>query len=330
VFTAVLLLSLTAAPPELRKATQALDDFRYDEALKLLPEEGSIQNYDRAELMEWFSTNALALLNLKKEAEATRRFLQLFSFAPDWKLPDQYGPRVQTLVAKARADAEGKGVVTVRFEGGLLRTTADALGLASALAVSWRVKGGEVERALLKLKPEQPPPWPRGVAVEAWARVVGLSGSTLATWASEAEPAHLEPLTVQVSGGETTKPAPPSEGLRAPGFIGLGALAGALVAAGLGTGFAIGSQGAQNALAGVTRDLEGRITSLTQRDAFALDARARSDGTAAGVFFTLAAVLAAGGGSLLLLDRLTAAPAPGGVTLLVTFDATFAVTRGAP
>ncbi|MFT3711905.1 MAG: hypothetical protein QM817_30055 [Archangium sp.] len=315
-FTAVLLLTLTAAPPELRKATQALDDFRYDEALKLLPQEGAIQNYERAELTEWFSTSALALLNLKRENEATRRFLQLFSFAPEWVLPDQYGPRVQTLVAKTRADAARNGVVSVRFEGGLLRTTSDSLGLASALAVSWRVKDGVVERALLELKPAQQPPWPRGTAVEAWARVVGLSGSTLATWGSENEPVHLEPMTVQVSGREAPV-ATSGTGLRAPGFIGLGALGGAAVSAVLGIGFALGSQDAQRALGGVTRDMDGRITSLTQRDAFALDARARSDATAAGVLFTVAGVLAAGGVGLLLFDRLTVVPTPGGVAMVL-------------
>ncbi|MFO0595784.1 MAG: hypothetical protein U0228_10780 [Myxococcaceae bacterium] len=322
----LLALSLSAAPPSLHAATQALDDLKYDEALAQLPPEDQISGYSREELIEWFSTRALALLSLKKEAEATTTFERLFAFAPEWVLPDLFGPRVQTLVSQIRAQAARNGVVSVRFEGGFLKTTRDKFGLAQALLVSWRTEDGKVSLKSLEPLEQQSPPWPRGQKLDVWATVVGFSNSTLVAWGSPNAPTQIQPVTVKVDDG-VVKAGPQPAGLGGLAFAGIGALGGAAVAASLGVGFAVGSHAAEQALVGVTRDSNGRITSLSQRDAFALDEQAKGSATASGVFFAISGVLAAGGVALVVVDRVTAAPAPGGATVGLSFDATFVPTK---
>lgn len=319
-FPLLLALTLTAAPPSLQEATVALDELKYDEALKLLPPEAEVKGFTRDELISWFSTRALALLNLKRDDEAKATFNRLFVFAPDWKLPDHYGPRVQTLVGSSKAEADGHGLVTLTLSGGTLKVTKDKLGVATGLEIFWKVDGGAIEQRSVPLA-DTPAPWPTGKRVEAWARVVGMGGSSLVDWGSEASPQRIEaPVSV-------ARAAPAQVGLGAPAFIGLGALVGAAAAAVAGTAFAVSSQDAEKAFAVVTRDAEGRITSLTQRQALALDNRSRSDATAAGIFFTVAAGLAATGTGLILFDRISATPSPGGIAFTVPLDATFAVTE---
>lgn len=317
----MLMCVLGAAPERLHEATRALDDLQYQAALDKLPTDNTLSHWERTELMEWFSTRALALLGLKRDAEAKETFRKLFSFAPEWVLPEQYGPRVRTFVAAARSEAVRAGTVSLRFEGGLLRATRDSFGFAKELKLSWREPQGPVQEATLPFAESQPAPWPRDKKVEVWGRALGLEGSTLYEWGSEPAPLRIEPLqvmTVEVDG------PPPARGLGTLGVLGLVAGAAGLAAGAVGTGFALGSRDAERALAGATRDSAGRITSLTQRDAFALDARVSGDaGVATGLFISSAVLVAAGAG-LVLFDRLKVTPAAGGAVLTVPLDSTFA------
>lgn len=318
---------LGAAPERLHEATRALDDLQYQAALDKLPAEDTIKQWDRVELTSWFSTRALALLGLKREAEAGQTFRRLFSFAPDWVLPEQYGPRVLTFVSAARAAAVRAGTVSLRFEGGLVRATRDAPGFSRQLELSWREPDGAVQRVALPFAESQPAPWPRDKRVEVWGRVLGLQGSTLYEWGSEPAPLRIEPLQVMTVEVKSTAPSPL---LGTLGAVGLAAGAAGLLALGLGTGFAVASQDAQRALAGASRDSAGRITSLTQREAFALDARVSGDAGVAAALFVSAGVLAAAGAGLVLFERLRVTPAAGGAVLTVPLDASFAFAGVSP
>lgn len=318
--TLLVLGVLGAAPEQLHQATAALEDLQYQAAFDKLPPQASISAWSRLELAEYFSTRALALLGLKRDPEAIESFRSLFSFAPEWVLPDQYGPRVRTVVSSARADTVKRGVVSLRFESGLLRTTQDAANFARQLVVSFREPKGAVKVVKLPFVDSQPAPWPRDKSVEVWGQVLGLEGSTLYEWGSEPAPLRIEALQVMTFEVKTT--APP--GLGTGGVVGIALGAAGLIAGGLGTGFALGSQAAQRALAGATRDSDGRITSLTQRDAFALDARVAGDAGVATALFISSSVLVAAGVGLVVFDRIKVTPAAGGALLTVPLDSNFA------
>lgn len=307
-------MTVLVAPPTVGQAAQALDDFKYDEALRLLPPEAELSECTRDELIRYFSTRALALTNLKRDQEATAAFTRLFSFAPEWTLPDQYGPRVQTMVGQVKANLEGKEA-RLQFTAGVLKATADAAGLVTGVTVSWKVQGGAVETKRFPVG-DVAAPWPGDKPVQAWARLTGLNNSTLLTWGSEAAPNNFVPMVTQA-------PVQASAGLGPAAFAGMGALAGAVGAAVVGTVFAVSSQDAQKALAVVTRDADGRITSLTQKQAYALDQRASGDATAASVFFVVGVGLAAAGAGLIIYDRASVSPTGTGVALSVPLDATF-------
>lgn len=313
---------LAAAPERLHEATRALDDLQYQAALDKVPPESAISGWRKEEVLEAYSTRALALLGLKRDQEAKQVFQRLFSIAPDWVLPDQFGPRVRTFVSSARAEAVRSGALSVRFEGGLLRVTRDSFGLGKELEVSWRAPAGAWQSAKVPLDDRQPPPWPREQRLEVWGRVLGLEGSTLFEWASENAPIRLEPQAVVTVEGGAARP------LGTPGIIGIGAGVAGVIAAAIGTGFALDSQVAERAQATALRDEQGRITSLTQRQAFELDARVRADVGAATALFIAGGVLVAGGAGLLIFDRVRVTPAAGGAVLTVPLDATFAIAGG--
>ncbi len=322
--TLLVLAVLGAAPEQLHQATAALEDLQYQAAFNKLPPQASISAWSREELAEWFSTRALALLGLKRDAEAIESFRSLFSFAPDWVLPDQYGPRVRTVVSSVRAETVKSGVVSLRFESGLLRTTKDAANFARQVVVSFREPKGAVKVVKLPFVDSQPAPWPREKSVEVWGQVLGLEGSTLYEWGSEPAPLRIQALQVMTYEVKTPAQPPSSPGLGALGVVGIAVGAAGLVAGGLGTGFALGSQDAQRALAGASRDSDGRITSLTQRDAFALDARVAGDAGGATALFISSGVLVAAGVGLVVFDRMRVTPAAGGALLTVPLDSNFA------
>jgi hypothetical protein len=143
-------------------------------------------------------------------------------------------------------------------------------------------------------------------------------------WASENAPIRLEPqAVVTVDGGTGPKP------LGTFGMIGIGAGAVGLISAAVAIGFAVDSQVSEQAQAAATRDDQGRITSITQRQAFEFDQRVRLDVGASTAFFVASGLLVAGGATLLVFDRVRVTPAPGGAVLTVPFDATFAIAGGA-
>lgn len=310
-------LSLAASPAErLAEAEQALDALEYERALAVLPATEAITGFTVEQVTALFSTRALSLASLKRDEEAAEAFRQLFAVAPDWKLPEQYGPRMRTLAGMAAAEAEEQGTLAAQYEGGQLKVGKDSFGFATGFELTWRVDGGGPTTRAFPVGVTLPPPWPGDRPVAAWGRFIGLGGSTLAAWHNEQEPLRLGPVSA---------PPAPSAGLelRPLTIAGLAAGVAALAAGGAAIGFVGPSQEAQRALADATRDADGRITSLTQREAFLLEQRSAAAATVSGALFVTAGVLAAGSVGLLVADRVRATPAPGGVALTVPLDATF-------
>lgn len=322
----LLITSLHAAPvDQITTARKALDELRYADALAALPAESEVEGLTRAQVVDLLSTRALALAALKREADATQAFKQLYLVAHDWQVPDEYGPRVRTLALEAKDQAGRAGALSLAYSAGQFQVTPDSTGWAKELELTWRERGGPAQSVKLPLK-NFPAPWPSSSPVDAWARVVGLQGSTLLEWGSEATPNHFAPELV-------APPAPVAEG---PGFFSrpLNVAGVALGAAGLLAFIPAGvmanqSGAADRALAAATTDADGRVTSLTQREAFNIAASADQAATLSGVFFVTGGVLLATGVGLLIFDRVRVTPAPGGAGLLVPLDATFGLATEA-
>jgi hypothetical protein len=316
--SAAVLSLLMATPAErLDAAAAALDALEFERVLATLPSVSEVTGFSREQVERLFAVRALALVSLRREDEASEAFRQLFAVAPDWKLPEQYGPRIRTLAGSAAAEAEEKGVLGVTYEAGKLRVGKDAYGFATAFELTWRVDGSGPTTRTFPVGVTIPAPWAPDRRIDTWGRIVGLAGSTLLEWNTPLAPLRIEPALV------TEVPQRRSSPLRPLVIAGIAVGAVALAAGGAAVGFAGASTEAERALASASRDAEGRITSLTQRDAFLIEQRSATAATLSGVFFVTAGVLAAGSVGLLVFDRVRATPAPGGVSLTVPLDATF-------
>lgn len=315
--TLVALLLLAQSVDPLAEAQRAFDDLQFDRALSMTPAPAQWSGFSREEVVHALTLRALSLASVKRDDEARLAFRQLLTLEPGWQLPDQFGPRVRTLVLEAR-DAVGRaGRLSLAVEAGTVVLEGDAAGLAQAVSMSWRSAGG-TKSVKAPLANRIAAPWSTTEAVDVWLTLLGPADSVLLEWGTAAAPKHLAPAVV-------ASPEPTPTRLSTLSIAGIVA-AGVGVAA-LGGGVFALTQADQPraALAAATRDADGRITSLTQRDAFALDARANGAWQAAGVLLVAGGVAVAAGVTLFLLGPVTVSASPSGAALVVPLDANFGV-----
>ncbi|MBL8917586.1 MAG: hypothetical protein JNJ54_01890 [Myxococcaceae bacterium] len=320
-------MMLMASPADrLAPARAAFDELQYEQVLAVLPPAAEWQGFTRAEVAQALSLRALALASVKRDAEALLTFKQLLSLEPSYVLPEQFGPRVRTMFLEAKDAAARAGVVALTEEKGALVMGSAGFGIVEEVSVSWRADGAAGNVAVAPA-PRIEPPWPSVGRVEAWGALLGPGKSVLATWGSAEKPFLFGVVTQ--SPRPVTEPA--ARPLRALGVAGLVTGAVGLVGLGLGAIFLVDSNRPVQVLATAMRDATNRVTSPTQREAFELDAAAQRSYQLGGVLLGVGAVAAAAGVTLFVLDRVLVVPHPGGVGVLVPFDALFApAVQGVP
>jgi hypothetical protein len=119
-----------------------------------------------------------------------------------------------------------------------------------------------------------------------------------------------------------TIPAPVSGGWRRP--LGGAVLGAGVVAAGIGVFFGLQANDARKKFNSADRDDLGRVTSISQREAQALEASAHDQAVLANVLFGVGGGLAAAGLVLIIIGPDSApsvalSPAPGGVVVSGSF-----------
>lgn len=319
--------ALAAPPGRLAEAARLIDDLQLEAAIKVLDGVEKSEGNTRAELLELYLLQGIAFGTLGKEAKTRDAFRRLLVLDAGASLPGDLPPRVRTPFFEAKDWASANGPITaqlsaelaegrvervsVQVEKDVLRLARTARfhlgeqvlevplekGRASAAVgratVEWSVELLNDRRSVLLAPP------PRKDGVEAPAPVAAV------------EPLH------------TTQPAPVAGGAwRRP--VGFGVLGAGAVAAGVGLVLGLESSAARAKVTGAARDDAGRVTSLTQREAAALEASAQSQALVANVLFGVGGALAAAGVVLIIVGpdaapELTLAPAPGGLVFSGTF-----------
>jgi hypothetical protein len=342
VLTSFISLVLVASPAErLVQAQKAFDSLEFDKVVALTPQPADWRYFTRSQVVQALSLRALSLASIKRDLEAATSFRLLFTIAPEFQLPEQFGPRVRTFMLEARDLAE-RDRLTITFDGGSFLVSGTAAGLAQRVVIGWDSK-----RVEFPLSARLEAPWPKETSVDAWAAVLGPGESVLAEWGTEATPRR-------VAGARTseTTPVRPDTSRTVPSAAALsptassstaastarqlstlsvvGIVVGAAGVAAVGGGFAALSLAGQpeQALAQAKRDMQGNITSLSQRDAFALDAAAASAWQAAGGLL-IAGGLAVATGITMFLLGLSVGVSPSSVSFSVPFDAEFGFVAGA-
>jgi hypothetical protein len=314
---------VSASPAErLAQAQVAFDELQYDQVLALTPAPAEWQQFSRPQVVQALSLRALALASVKRFDEATPLFRQLLALEPGFVLPDQFGPKVRTLVLEAKDAAARMGTPALAMEGGALVVKGLTTGLVETVQLAWRadgVAGTTTVPAAATLEV----PWPSSGRIEAWGVLKGPGQSVVATWGSPEAPNLFGDTPVVVS---TPAPAP-TRGLGGLGVTGLVLGGAGVVALGVGVALLVDANRPAQLLQGATRDDAGRITSLTQREAFALDQAAQRSFETGQALLIVGGVAAAAGASLFVLDRVQVGAGPQGASLTVPLHADFTLAE---
>jgi len=316
-------LTAHAAPSAaLNDARKLIDDLELEAALKSLDAVDKTEGNDRQTLLELFTLQGIAYGTLGKEAKTRDAFRRLLVLDPGAKLPPDLPPRVRTPFFEAKDWSSTNGPLTpvprAQLEGGRVRSVSvtiekDVLRLAKS--VRFHLEGSEV--VVVPLTGGTATTEVGRPTVSWWAEVLTERKAVLLEVGSAAQP--------RVEGevaAETVKTAPAAGGWRRP--TGFGVLGAGAVAAGVGVFLGLQANEARAKVAAATRDELGRITSLSQRDAMALEASSRANATTANVLFGVGGALAAAGVVLIILGpsgepTVALSPMPGGVLLTGAF-----------
>jgi hypothetical protein len=323
--------ALGATPPKLVEARKLIDDLELEAALKALDAADRAEGNDRATVLEILTLQGIAWGTLGKDAKTRDSFRKLLVLSPAATLPADLPPRVRTPFFEAREWASSNGPLvatpTSDVGEGLVRAVRvtvekDVLRLARTVRFHLKFEGAEqaVDAPLAAGKAQAPV---GKSAVSWWAELLSERKGVLVELGSASAPrmesAVVTPLAVVPV---VEEPVAPAGGWRRPtGIVLLGA---GVVAAGVGVVFGLQSSAARTQVTNATKDELGRVTSVTQSQAAALETSARTQASVANVLFGVGGALAAAGVVLVVLgpssDPVVAlSPAPGGVLVAGSF-----------
>lgn len=303
-------LVLLAQPnPALEAAQKAVAELRYPDARPLLARARLTPNLDRPTLLEILWLQGLVSVSLGQGDSARQAFRTLLSIEPEYMPAKEQPPKVMTPFYEARGWVATKGPLKLtplppEREGGRVKRigftiSSDPLGLV--MGVRLHVEGESNTHAdLLKLKATRDVD---AAEVSWWAELIGERDAVLEVLGSVEHP--IVDKGVDVQDLPVTPPQPPvviqepapRPPLRTYAYVAFGvgglSLVGGAVFAGLAA-----SLTAQ--LKGVMRDASGAVTSLTQVQAFALNAQERTDAMLANTLLVAGGLLLALGLALFL------------------------------
>jgi hypothetical protein len=320
---AVLLASALMATPASRlvEARQLADEFQYDKALKLAEATLLQPDLSHETLVGLYELVGTAAATLDRAAKARDAFQLLLLVEPQHQLSKDLPPRVRTPYFEARAQAARLGPLSLKPEpvvrvDGLVKSVAVTVRDLPALparAVRFRLA---VDDAPERVETVPLPPSRRvqvavvGKAVRWTAELLGERGAVLLQVSREELP---PPPPVVVAPPPPPPPPPPvvpPPPAKPAWLLPLGIVVGSVGVAALGAGGGFGyfSRSARDKLSNATRDGQGVIVGLTQRDAAALDAQARSFALVADVLFIGGGALAVAGVPLIIVGALPGTP----------------------
>jgi hypothetical protein len=328
----------SAAPnAKLAEARRLVDDLDFEAALKALDAAERADDNELTALTEILLLQGIAFGTLGKDAKTRDAFRKLLVLAPETKLPNDLPPRVRTPFFEAKDWASTNGPLTAtqgaEVADGVVKQInvtvgKDPLRLARAvrfhvsgsgpdLVVDVALTGGRAETAVMgraritwfaELLNER-----KGVLLKTSARDDGKPAEVAAK--STVVEAPAQPVA-----GVSERPV--EGGWRRPaGFVLIG---GAALTVGIGAVMGVQSSAARAKVTGATKDASGRVVSLSQKDAAALESAANAQATVANVLFGAGAGLAAAGVVLVVLGpssapTLALQPTPGGVVFTGSF-----------
>ena len=327
ILASVALLAAVAngAPnPKIGEARKQFEDLDFEKAARTLAAAEATPGNDREQVLEILQLQGIVFGTMNKEAKARDAFRELLTLSPDFTLEGNHPPRVRTPFYEAKEWVDSN--IPLQLEPrAMFDTTVTALTVLVKKDTLRLAKGA---RFLIDQGPE---PRSRDVAfvngvakVEldapkvAWrVQVLGAKDAVVLelgpfTHQGSSAPAVAAATTTPTTVAPTMTPTPPptatastTEGswMRPTSYGVLGAGA---VALGVGVVFGVMANEARTRVTGAMTNEGGLITSVTQRDAAALEARMKQQGTIANVLFGVGGGLLAAGAILFFVGAPTA------------------------
>lgn len=320
----------------LNRAKDQLEDLEAEAAVKTLAQAEKQPGNSRATLEEIHLYRGIASAVLGNKPAMQDAFRWLLVVNPDAKLPQHQPPKVQTPFYEAKAWAETAGplLFAPSAERSGAKVTAlqvkvekDTLKLAKAIRFHLVADGVSREQEEMMHAGSATTPISAG-RVSWWAEVLTENEGVLLTLGSASAP-RVDSATPMKDAAADAKPvetlvtqtATAGEWRRPLGGVLLGVGGAAAIAGGV---VGVLSRMDRDKVSNATPDDTGRITTLTQRQALALENSARSKATAANVLFISGGALAAAGVVFVILgpDKAPVAqvtPALGGLSVSGSF-----------
>lgn len=309
----LLMLTMASVSPKLQEARTLADEFQYDKAIKAIEAGLQLPDLDRESLVGFYELAGISWATLDKPAKAREAFELLLSVAPEHQLSKNFPPRIRTPYFEARGGLAKLGPVTLTAEPaqkangkvtGLVLVAHDN-ELVRARAVRFTLKVDDRDDSqLVTLDEAHKAHLPvDGRSVKWTAELLGERNAVLEVLSGldEVKPVDLPPPPPPPV--VTATPTSNVGALRTGGFVAGGVGLAALIA---GSIFGWSSSDARSRITNAARDSSGVVTGLTQRDAAALEASAKTNAVVANTLFIAGGVLAATGVVLVIVG----APGP--------------------
>ena len=303
-------VAITAAPnAELDRATRQVDDLQYSEAQKSLEAAWKKSGNDRQTTLRILELQGVVAATLNDGARAAKLFAMMLSLEPERKLTGDHPPRVMTPYYEARGRVAEMGRLSLERGEGVTATVRDALKLAKKVRFHlrrdgvWSVVTSDIVNGVASAPVQAMP-------LDWWAEAISDREAILVSAASEAAPWHEGPSDaprVAVVPQVQVMVAPQvvvverhGSPLRPVAWVAAGA---GVVALGVGVAFGVMSNAARSKIDGASTDPSGNITGVTQREAYELDRKQRSNATIANAMYLTAGALAATSVALFVISR---------------------------
>lgn len=313
----VLLAAVVAAAPnpKIREGRKLLEDLELEKAARTLAAAEATPGNDRAQVLELLELQGIVFGTMNKEPKARDAFRALLTLNPEFKLSGDHPPRVRTPFYEAKDWVAENAPLQLEpgATTGLKVTSLNVLVKKDTLRL--------VKKARFVLT-EGPEPLSREVPIDAGAAKAPLE-ATKVVWRVELlgkrdevllelgpfthegtdktptpvatlQTTSVEP-TVVTAEPKTSAPKATGSWLRPASYAVGGA---GVVAIGLGVAFGVLSSGARARVTGAVTNEAGLVTGISQREAAAAEAQARSQATIANVMFGVGGALVVAGAVL--------------------------------
>lgn len=314
--TSVVLLGVVAlgAPnPKIAEARKLFEDLELEKAARTLAAAQAVPGNDRAQTLEILELQGVVFGTMNREAKARDAFRELLTLKPDYVLPGEHPPRVRTPFYEAKEwvstntplKYEADAAVGASVTALTLTVSRDTLRLVKK--ARFVVTGGadprtqevDVVNGAARLELEAPSvTWRLELLSGRGAVLLDLGPFTHRGSGPGPSPSAGTPASPALTPNVSVATDAPRGWLRPVSY---GAMGAGALAVGIGVVLGVLSADARARVSGAPTNEAGLIVGLSQREAAALEARARDQAVAANVLFVAGGVLAAAGAVLFIV-----------------------------